>query len=238
MRIAARERVPGRWEATLNLGYIRYPVYGGSDQYFDRVAPSEDHDRLFVDADGELLFTRYSSRNRDALFGDDPNTREVHLWPRLGIQRQTGSGFVFRAELGYYRLRYTYNLSDDLAPRPGELLLRTTDREDALTLGLMTQFTFLKRHRFQPFVGFGVMTQVAYHGESERFLLDGDDGRRHPVLRTRSRDYRWYPEMELSAGINYRVSYRLGLGAGVRLTDYANTFLEAPFTLEARYTLR
>ena len=187
--------------------------------------------RTFVRPNGETVPVRF--QNSDS--GVDNYRRTLRL--DAGILRQFSSGFAARAKLGLY-----YATNERLGG--SDAVSGTTVREDFYARRFMVpfevslQYTLRKRKRFRPYVGVGLGTVLAYDGvERLTFKESGAAPALISELRVRGIE-RITADIVLEAGFQYRINDRWSAGLATYANGQSNYFIENPYGLEVRYSLR
>ncbi|NJC26738.1 hypothetical protein [Neolewinella antarctica] len=237
LRRQQRKHYEGHWlvNGSLGIGLDNYGDY--RNRTYTRSTTGEGG-RNFILPSGEIIFTEryfgsyYNYDNQDI-------TRSTGIYPRIGLARQSRWGGYFHATAGYYRSRVKLRGDpyDDLADNGIQTVV--TSEEDVGTLEIGFQYTFLRRHRFRPYLGFSFFNTVYYHGEERQHVYDVQTRQRGIVSGFRSKEFfPLYPEFALTAGFQFEVTKRLSLGAQIFANEGFNIFIDAPVGVEARYTLK
>lgn len=203
----------------------------GNSTIFERTAPGQGTD-IFVLPSGENIEAEF------AQFFVRPETFSNNSLLRLGVTRQTRWGGVIRATLNHYR----YNLTTEVdlsVLQPTQIAFSQNERERASFLDLEFQYTFLRRHRFRPFVGIGTMIAVNSNFEVENSFFDAQTGQ-SGFVSTETFDNPLFTPIDITAslGFQYQVSPRLSVGAQLWGNTGIDVFIEAPIGIEMRYTLK
>lgn len=165
-----------------------------------------------------------------------------NLHYRFGVIRQTNWGGAYSLSLNHYR----YNERDVVDRNTLDTDQFTLDRhykERSSFVDIGFQYTILRRHRFRPFVGLGLI--LGYSLKTERFdeFFVAETGETGEDPLTSSNLSFSTPsnlaEVTVTAGFQYQLTSRWSVGAHAwGNIGWDNLFVEAPLALEARYILK
>ena len=225
---------PAKWQGVLSTSYGSY-VSGnyGYQQLFDRGGQQDRFGENFVLPDGEIVEATYADGSYRSI---DAKIRSYLL--RAGLIRQSRWGGLYQLKFGYYRSRTNMGEPPATVTRTDQLLRYRTLRVDAITSELGIQFTFAKRHRFRPYVGFNLLAYLYYRGERTQYVYDERTDQTGLVEGYRSQET-LSPSLDfaLTAGFQFAVTDELSVGGFLYVNGATNYYLDAPFGIEARYTL-
>ncbi len=182
--------------------------------------------------DGELVSANFSGAFSFT------NSRTDNFMARLGVTRQTSWGGSWRGTLGFFHGRET-SVDDRSQLASNELVFDNEGRTTAVSLEAGFQYTFLRRHKFRPFVGINGMLFLAYRNTREQFIFDAQTGQR--ALQDLNEDRSPIPlvvDLSLTTGFQYQLTKRLSVGPYLWVNGGVRYWLEAPFGLEARYIIK
>jgi hypothetical protein len=168
-------------------------------------------------------------------FLDGANTRSDNVFFRAGLTRQTHWGGAFRGSIGYYSGKLSQQ--EDLRNlEPNQLTTDFSEEEQVGTLEAGFQYTFLRRHRFRPYLGINAIAYLISNSRVNETIFDGQtDQLLNLSSNVNSEPLPFVPEFSVTAGFQYRFSPRISAGAFV-WGNYANSYLvEAPVGIEVRY---
>ncbi len=191
-----------------------------------------DYSQLFVLTNGEIVSANYRGGGRNS-----GNVNSSFL--RVGVDRQTSSGFLFTLEGGAYEF-HSKNSSLDLdGVGMNEIWVQTDIKEFLMTAALGLQYTFRKRRRFRPYLGVELLGFLYYEGSSRKFFYDEQTNSPGFVEELRIRDaFPSYLDFALVGGFQYKVNQRLSAGLSIFANGGYNTVIQAPIGLEVRYSLK
>ncbi|MEM9259106.1 MAG: hypothetical protein AAGA62_05630 [Bacteroidota bacterium] len=205
------------------VGYGRYRRATGNDATIQFILPS-----------GELIQTTQVN-NFD---GEGNNVFEAGLI-RFGLDRQTHWGGTFRNSIGFFRGTYRENRNNFMALPNDEVWTAVSNEENAIPLELGFRYTFRRRKRLRSYLELNTFSLLYYRGVHNSTFVDGQTRQQGLIRRFESTEYAsFFSDVSFSAGIQYQATPRLALSAFVWANTGASVFLEAPFGLEVRHSLR
>lgn len=228
-----KPKARAEWQviAAYNSIFSYYP-YGLWENFYSRdFTPSSP--RTFVMPSGESFSGWYSGGQSFSSF------KANSFYFRSGISRQTGDGFYFSAELGAYK-GYSRRRSDDYEQVGRDEIRLDADRKEfMLTYSIGMQYTFLKRHRFRPYLGVQGLGFLYYYGQNETTFFDGQTQTAGLERRFTTRQYFLDAfDFALLAGFQYKFTQRFSVGVSLFANGGYDYFLEAPVGVEVRYSLK
>lgn len=226
-----------------NRGWAAWQVHGGvatsfsNNHYsfgdpniYEEALPGGTVSSQVTLASGEvvLLDVRGAEFNRSGNF-------DSQLY-RLGVTRQLKWGGALRATLGHYRGEYTDGLSAGQLS-PDQFVFNSLEKTRATFLDIELQYTFLRRHRFRPYVGLGTVLLMNYKDIYQNQFVSGsgETGIRDDY--SSSSPFSTSIDPTITAGFQYQVTAKWSVGAQVWGNTGFNVLVEAPFGIEARYIL-
>jgi len=202
-----------------------------SDQIFERVA-AQQASRVFQLPGGDTVYGGFRRTARS-------NNIRTTMRLRAGLDRQLSSGFMFRSGIG---LSHTYTSVDpgqaeSLAPN--EIRIQDRLTEWIVPVELSVQYTFLKRHRFRPYLGIGTFSTLFYSGKERNVFTEGLTDQSGLVEgRIITEFVPLYFDISVTAGFQYKITRDWSAGVYLWAGNDTDIFIDAPVGLEVRYTLK
>lgn len=166
------------------------------------------------------------------------NTRTDNFLFRIGATRQTAWGGAFRATLGYFN-GSEQQVQDFSQLGPDELAFDIMANSSAATLELGFQYTFLRRHKFRPYLG---VNSMFYFGSSlveEQSVFDNQTGQRAFISSIENyAGSSFWQGISISAGFQYQLFPRVSAGGYLWAHGSKDLWIEAPVGIEVRYLLK
>lgn len=200
--------------------------------FFDRDVGTGGVGRLFILPSGEAVPANFRSTDIVSNF-----RKSIRL--DIGINRQTSSGFLWRVSTGLY---YSINSrpSDNF-----EGVANTEIRQDyyarrfIIPLETGLQFTFRKRKRFRPYLGINIVSYLHNDSVERTSFFDGQTQEEGLVGQFASVGIT--PEdldISFSTGFQYKLTQQWSAGLSLYAHAQGNYFIESPFGIEVRYSLK
>ncbi|NJC26740.1 hypothetical protein [Neolewinella antarctica] len=233
LRRQQRDKYEGRWlvSGSLSMGFSRSGYYGGAT--YTRTTKENSYTR-FYPSFGEVIYADYD----EGSYGEDI-TSYSSLFPRVGVARQTRWGGYFYAAPGLYRNRVSLN--GDPYANLDEDQIRTvkTLSKDMGTFEAGFQYTFMRRHRFQPYLGFSVLSILYYDRAIRSNFYEAKTRQSGSVDRFYQEPFFIpAPELMLTTGFQFAVNERISVGAHVVVDRGFRDFIDAPVGIEIRHSLK
>lgn len=226
-------KLRARPEFQVSAGLSGHHLRGfNNSRFYSRDVTTGGADRLFVLPSGEALPVRF---NRSDL---NNNLRRSIRFD-VGINRQFSSGFLARAKLGVY---YATNdrASDDFEQVTGSLVREDYyERRFIAPLELGFQYTFRKRFRFRPYLGVNYVLYVANNSVQRTTFFDAQTQSQGLIGQFESRGVSFADrDFSLTAGFQYKLTDKISAGLSLYVHSQSAYFIESPFGLEVRYSLK
>lgn len=182
--------------------------------------------------DGELVNASFTGAFTNSV------TRTDNFMFRVGATRQTAWGGAFRGTLGYYH-GSERQVQDFSQLGPDELAFDEEFNSSAATLELGFQYTFLRRHKFRPYLGVNSVFFLGSSWTNEQFVFDNQTGQRALVSQfDNSVRTSFWQGISVTAGFQYQLFPRLSAGAYLWGHGSVDNWIETPVGLEVRYLLK
>lgn len=209
-----------------------YVADARGSRFYTRNTSTGGAGRLFVLPSGEPVPVNFLRSDTESNI-----RRSVRL--DVGISRQFGSGFLVRAATGVYHSTNGRRQSDFNLIELPEVREDFYERRFIVPLELGFQYTFRKRYRFRPYVGVNVVRYLHYDAVQLISFRDPQTQGVGVASLLRSQGVaRNDMDYSLTTGFQYKVSDRLSVGLALYLHSQLSFFIENPFGIEVRHSLK
>ncbi|NJC26739.1 hypothetical protein [Neolewinella antarctica] len=232
LRRQRRKDYEGFWaiNGSVNVGSRSVHDYTGSTF---RRSSAADQLRTFIMPSGEII----PANGNDNFYGDITGYSSYLL--RVGIARQTRWGGYFHLTPGLYRRRVALTGDPYGHLEEDEIQVVRTSKVMAGIFELGFQYTFFRRRRFRPYLGFGSVNLIRYSGETRRDFYEARTRQTGVIGGFRIKDsFPLYPDLCLTAGFQFELTRHLSVGAHAYASDGVNLYINAPIGFEVRYLFK